>query len=199
MGRNHLILDLDETLVHSDEMTAEDIERMGREPDYRLDDMVGYYRPYLKQFLKYAFGAFKSVGVWTAGSPDYAESIVDLVFTQQGFPQPAFVLTSEDCVPRMENIGWHRYSKLKYKPLCKVWQMPGYSECNTVILDDRTDTAFQNTQNLILIPAFSVRSPQGPDDDYLKRFIAFSKAADIPNAPDVCKVDKTRWWLVNHQ
>lgn len=194
--RNHLILDLDETLLHSDDMSAADVRRMGRPPDYDLGDLRGYFRPHLREFLRYAFDNFASVGVWTAGTPDYAESIVSEVFDAQGLPRPAFVMNSRDCVARMENVGGQRYAKLKYKPLNKVWRRgPLHRASNTLILDDRTDTAWENAENLMLIPSFSVRSPLAPRDPFLRRFVQFSKQHNLPSVPDVRRVDKTQWWL----
>jgi len=192
----HLVLDLDETLVHSDEMRASDERRMRRAPDYDLGDMQGYYRPGLRAFLAWAFRTFESVGVWTAGSGDYAESIIDVVFKQQKLPLPKYVLSADDCEPKLENIGWHRYTRLQYKPLKKLWALcPELNAANTLVLDDRTDTACENTSNLLLIPAFSVRAPDAIGDDYLLRLQNFIKHNSVAELSDVRDIDKSTWWI----
>lgn len=196
MGKNHIVLDLDESLIFSDEMTVEHQKRMHRRPDYDIVDLQGYLRPFLKQFLTYVTDSFQSVGVWTAGTADYAESIIQQAFDNQGIPRPSFVFSAKDCQARMENISGNRYVKSKYKPLEKLWEK--YKDLkphNTLILDDRTDTARANTDNLMLIPSFSVYAPCSLNDDYLLRFIEYSEEVNLPCVDDVRRLDKTTWWL----
>lgn len=193
---NHLVLDLDETLVHSEVVGAAERQRMGRAADYDIGDMQGFYRPGLKRFLAWAFDTFASVGVWTAGSADYADSIVDVVFTQQGLPRPEFVLSADDCVARLENIAWHRYAKTQYKPLAKLWKRyPALNERNTLVLDDRTDTACENTPNLLLVPAFALYAPHATRDDYLYKLERWIERSGLATRSDVRTLDKSTWWL----
>jgi RNA polymerase II subunit A small phosphatase-like protein len=199
--RNTLVLDLDETLVHSSEADAlrpTEQSRMGRKPDYDLGDMRGYFRPHLQSFLRWAFDNF-NVGVWTAGSPEYANDIVRVVFEPLGL-KPIFVLNSRNCVPRLENVSGKEYAKLQCKPLAKVWsgEVPAARDLtpsNTLAIDDRADTALENLDNLLLIPAFSVNVPRAQRDDFLVKLQRFLTSSGLTTAHDVRKVDKTGWWF----
>ncbi len=63
-----IVLDLDETLIHSSERLLE------RSPDFIIDEFFVYKRPYLDAFLDHLFGRFE-VGVWTSGGAEYAEAV----------------------------------------------------------------------------------------------------------------------------
>jgi len=190
MSRRHtLVLDLDETLLHSDDATEEALAAFDRKPDYRVPgtSMVGWLRPHLKEFLEYAFDNFDVI-VWTAGSKEYADVVVPEAFRRHGVPMPRRVLSADDCVPRLENTGWYCYEKARYKPLPKLWQR-GLSHKNTLIVDDRADTASDNIANLILMPAFL------RDDDRLRQLQRWLERNDVPRRKNLATLDKTRWWL----
>lgn len=182
-----LVLDLDETLLHTDQATQETLQRFKRQPDYRVSGMVGWLRPHSKEFLRWAFKNFNII-VWTAGSREYAEVVVPELFTKQGLPMPQKVLAAENCVPRLENTGWYSYAKCRYKPLPKLWKR-GLNHRNTLIIDDRSDTASDNMENLLLIPTFE------RDDQYLRKLKDWLEANSAATLGDLSKLDKTTWWL----
>jgi RNA polymerase II subunit A small phosphatase-like protein len=78
MKKPLLVLDMDETLIH----TAHDDEQPPRAPDFTfsLDTCESsfdvYERPGVHEFLKQVSSDFE-VAVWTAGTRDYAEPILD--------------------------------------------------------------------------------------------------------------------------
>ena len=78
MKKPLLVLDMDETLIH----TANDDEQPSRAPDFTfsLDTCESsfdvYERPGVHEFLKQVASDFE-VAVWTAGTRDYAEPILD--------------------------------------------------------------------------------------------------------------------------
>lgn len=61
-----LILDLDETLIHSSS------KELGRPCDFRVFDFHVYKRPYLDKFLTEVFSYYK-VAIWSTGSDDYVD------------------------------------------------------------------------------------------------------------------------------
>jgi hypothetical protein len=189
MPRHTIVLDLDETLLHTEVYDQGVIKEFGRKPDYRLEEnnMVGWMRPHLKEFLAYLFDHFQVI-VWTAGNEQYAEAVVPKVFKANGLPMPERVFTGKDCVPRMVNTGWYKYEKSTYKPLPKLWKR-GLSRPGTLIVDDRADIASDNLENLILIPAFL------HDDEYLKVLREWLQANKVHERKDLAALDKTHWWL----
>ena len=189
MAKRHtIVLDLDETLLHSDE-APEALANFDRPPDYHVPNtsMVGWLRPHLKAFLEYLFDNFDVI-VWTAGSKEYADVVVPAAFREHGLPMPRRILSADDCGSRLENVGWQRYEKGRYKPLPKLWKR-GLSHKNTLIIDDRADTASDNIENLILMPEF-VR-----DDDYLLKLKRWLQRENVAKRSNLSLLDKTTWWL----
>lgn len=159
----HLVLDLDETFVHTFEneydldrfvgqLGSRDKERIKR---LEFTDGTGYYwtyiRPYAEEFLEMAFAEFESVGVWSAGSYEYVHKIVDIVFTKQ---RPNYIMTRNDCnavrTSKQEPI-------CKYKPLKNIYDArPDMNPSNTIIVDDRHDICGYNCLNNIRVPAFII-------------------------------------------
>jgi len=178
-----LVFDLDETLVHTTEKGPGRDRRFGRPPDYDLGDLVGWLRPGMAELLPYVFKRYRVV-VWTAGTREYANEIVPIIFGQHT-NQLAAVLAAEDCGQRLENHGWHLYAKTPYKPLCGQ----GLDMARTLIIDDRAETASDNIENLILMPVFN------EDDDYLLRLVQFLNRHRFDRLGDVRSVDKTAWWF----
>jgi len=159
----NIILDLDETLIHTfSDSEVSNINKVGlfnhplfRSRYYTLnlssegkdtDYYHGIFRPYYKQFLRFCLQYFKHVIVWSAGETEYVHAVVDKLF--KDLPEPFAVFTRPDCV--QEN-------KRYIKPLSKIFEslkeydISGY---NTFILDDNEHTFIKNPYNSIHIPAF---------------------------------------------
>lgn len=155
----NIILDLDETLVH----TIDDpgfkllnktkimsdprlIKYRDRILIFKLEDVVGkkgegldtdmwsILRPHLYEFLSFCFSYFDNVIIWSAGLRGYVREVVNRIFDPlQGIPAPRLIYTREDCVK--ENGGLH-------KPITKlISENPDLQGIvsleNTFILDDR--------------------------------------------------------------
>jgi hypothetical protein len=160
----HLILDLDETLVHTfgpyDDLHTmkDDMDDDQKKRIYSLkfstgDTMQGYVRPHVEEFLRVAFAEFESVGVWSAGTKEYVNLIVDLVFRER---RPAFVLSRDQC---NELRVRDEAMPCRYKPLDVIYhKYPDHNETNTVIVDDRHDICALNCMNNIRVPEFNMDS-----------------------------------------
>jgi len=160
----HLILDLDETLVHTFDITddfqafSDDLSDEQKQRVYVLkfpggETLVGYIRPHAEEFLKTAFEEFETVGVWSAGTEYYVNLIVGLLFTDQ---KPLFVMSRDQC---NELIVGKETTPCRYKPLEVVYHhYPDHNESNTVIVDDRHDICSLNCMNNIRIPEFQINS-----------------------------------------
>ena len=87
-----LILDLDETLVHTVEIDKP--QPVGITPDYVVGSCRHqvYRRPFLDQFLTIV-GQYYDLAVWSSAGSLYVEPTVELIFAD--FPAPLFVWSSD--------------------------------------------------------------------------------------------------------
>lgn len=214
-----IVLDLDETLVHSNEnlpqlrdlniMTNPKlIDLRGRVYELSMDDVVykkgqgvktemwGITRPHVKEFLIACFSYFKVVAVWSAGKKKYVEAIVDYLF--RDIKKPHVIYSRDDCEKTTDNI--------LTKPLEKMMKKePGLAKYmtleNTFILDDRR-SVFEtpNPDNGIQIPAyipdFNERSLR-TDDIAFKQLMTWLMRPDVMNSKDVRDLDKSNIFNVD--
>lgn len=213
-----IVLDLDETLVHSNENLSQlrDLNIMnnpklidlrGRVYELSMDDVVykkgqgiktemwGITRPHVKEFLIACFSYFKVVAVWSAGKKKYVEAIVDYLF--KDIKRPHVIYSRDDCEKTTDNI--------LTKPLEKMMkQEPGLAKYmtleNTFILDDRK-SVFEtpNPDNGIQIPAyipdFNERSLR-TDDIAFKQLMTWLLRPEVMHSLDVRDLDKSN--IFNH-
>lgn len=217
-----IVLDLDETLVHSNENMAQ-LQELGimtdpnlldlRQRTYQItmDDVVykkgegikttmwGIVRPHVKEFLVSCFSYFKVVIVWSAGKRKYVDAIVDFLF--KDIRRPHIVYSYDQCERTSNN--------LIVKPLTKMIEKePGLSKymslANSFIIDDR-NTVYSgyigdNPDNGIQIPAYnpafnlhSLRS----DDISLKQLMTWLSGHEVMDSPDVRTLDKSMIFRTN--
>jgi hypothetical protein len=210
-----LVLDLDETLVHSIAIKGDEAEglkaaeRIGvyTKPAYKdimarsyrikLNDPTtpkgtgviygcwGVTRPHALDFLRFAFRYFKAVIIWSAGVTEYVDEICRLLSRDL---RPFDILyTRDDCVMEGE---------ICTKPLAKlIKNHPEFGDLNNIlIVDDKLDGCLDNPDNAIIIPPYrpkatvsSIRS----DDDMLVRLQAWFETDEVINANDVRTLDKS--------
>lgn len=149
-----LVLDLDETLVHTVPKGTL-VSRTGKPNYYLWDGSMGFIRPGLKEFLSYVQRSFTHVGIWTAADARYASYIVEHVLKPLGF-RPKFILAGHHC-----EIVRYNGVLIRIKPLRTLWSRAEYNWLgatpeNTVVVDDRPETASANSGNLFQIPQFSL-------------------------------------------
>ena len=136
--RNLLILDLDETLIHSTETELE------YSAEFKVDRYYVYTRPHLQQFLQFCFENFQ-VAVWTASSGDYAQPIIDRIF-----PHPqhlAFLWSNDRCTLK---FNWQTGEYQFVKGLKKV-KKRGCPLANILFVDDRPENLVRQYSNLIQV------------------------------------------------
>ena len=92
-----IILDIDRTLVHSIEKYILKIE--GKEEEWKdmfewfdIDTHITFLRPNVWEFIDFLFTEGFEVGIFTAGSNDYAKQIVDILFVGRDLK---FVLSND--------------------------------------------------------------------------------------------------------
>lgn len=161
----HLVLDLDDTLLRTLHMPEfemiEDKENLAIPDivDYK-DQMFVYFRPYLRDFLKWAFTNCKTVSVFTYANAPYAKWIVESLFGHKFF----LVFSRESCIPK-ENAC--------IKPLEHMWctekaGLMGMDATNTIIIDDIPMTFEHNPSNGLQIDGYH---PLNQDDMALMNMI----------------------------
>ena len=207
---NFLILDLDETLLHtfSDMPDLAKLDNLSRpdQADMRqrlytiglqdavydrgvgdYSEMWGIRRHHLEEFLKFARGYFKEVIVWTAGRREYADNIVNSIF--RGLSRPRVIYNYDDCV-----LMKHRGDGYYTKPISKMIEQEqrladlGMSLKNTFIIDDRKTTFLPNTKNGIQIPAYSPKPTEKSirrEDNNLIKVANWFMRTDVINSNDV--------------
>jgi TFIIF-interacting CTD phosphatase-like protein len=156
-----IVLDLDETLVHTHEGSSVEMKKVQdalkkegqseRFYSFKLDGelMWGVKRPYYQTFLAWCRSQFDIVAVWTAGDTDYAEAIVSVLFEDDD--KPDIIWARPECV---RAHGTH------YKPMDKFFSsFPEIDRDNTVIIDDRADVAEYNPDILVEIPKYNPNKP----------------------------------------
>jgi RNA polymerase II subunit A small phosphatase-like protein len=169
-----LVLDLDETLIHS---VKEPLERT---PDFRAFQYFVYKRPGVDCFLSTCTELF-NLAVWTSAGEDYAHQIIKHIF-----PKPAqlrFVFSSERCSVRFD------YANGSYqilKPLRKL-KRKGYSLEKVLVVDDTPETFMDNYGNGILVRRYY----GGEDDEELLLLLKYLEL--IASVENVRSLEK-RWW-----
>ncbi len=172
-----IILDLDETLIHS-----ETNAKVMANPDFTFV-IAGekYYvrkRPGLDKFLAYVFSHFKTVGVWTAATKDYANKIVNNIFTPEQKAQLKYFMSRKHIIDGQ-------------KPLQRIFDQAGdakginnkqgetcttCTKYNTIMIDDNPDVLSNNPGNAIQVPQWLGK---GKDDYLFKLIIVLQSILDL--------------------
>ena len=169
-----LILDLDETLIHSSS------KELGRTCDFKVFDFYVYKRPYLDKFLKEAFSNYK-VAIWSTGSDDYVDLLAKEILPE-GF-QFEFVWGRNSCTARRmsaENVdfGYTDPGRIDYiKPIKKL-RNKGYNRERILIVDDSPHKVSDNYGNAIYVSEFTGNAS---DDELLRLSEYLKRIADVPN------------------
>lgn len=189
-----IILDLDETLVHTfDESSKNTFFEILYDPDLSVykkrlyytnevnnEHLYGIMRQDLHNFLYYCFSNFRLVAVWTAGISSYADAIVKIITND--LQSIKVVYSRNQCV--------NENGKL-IKPLSFMVDNPKLFGIirpeNVIMLDDKSSIAKYNIENLIKVPKFNPKTVDeaiASDDCFIKltKFFTsetFKKSKDV--------------------
>lgn len=170
-----MILDIDETLIHSTKHS------LGIDYNFRISRFYVYCRPGLKEFISFALNNFQ-VAIWSSASPNYVEVVVNNIF-----PDPSklkFYWASNRCTIRRD---WEYQEYYDIKDLKKVRRI-GYNKERILIVDDTPSKSERNYGNAIYIQPFC----GNPNDQYLYMLIEYLKT--IKDIENVREIDKRVWW-----
>jgi len=182
-----LVLDLDETLIS----THYDYE-VEADPDFTVslgEECMGrvYKRPYVEDFLEFAFENF-DVAVWTAAISEYAKVIVDNCFTEEQRQKLRFIWTREHCtsVEPAWNRGriWDNF----YIQRKLLRNIPGYQMNRILHVDNTFSTFSQNRRNGILVEDWNGFDWQNDQEllmlkEYLQEQYLVTPGRDVRSVP----------------
>jgi len=168
----NIFLDLDQTLISAEPGEEYDFTKNKHKAKlFNYKNMDGYYivfeRPGLQKFLDYIFKNF-NVSIWTAATKDYALFIIEnIIIGNRPERKLDWIFFSYHC-----NIS----SKIKNgtKDLAVIWDVyniPGYSHKNTVILDDYSEVFNTQPGNCIIAKIFEFTDEGSENDDFLLKLI----------------------------
>jgi len=162
-----IVLDMDETLVHSTEEGT-----VPEDGDFMVLGYAVRKRPYLEVFLNYLLGdPDYEVGIWTAGTHDYAHGILDnIVHDKSVF---SFIMTRENC------------DQNRNKPLFRIKDKYGYNihAHDILIIDDKDGVTCHHHLNHLKIKEFE----GDMDDTELYELMQFlEENRDRPSEYYVC-------------
>lgn len=196
-----ICLDLDMTLVYVT-FHADKINNLEKDPVYekyknkfciqtlvdpvdkskkgygKSEKFLLFYRPYVKEFIKYLFDNFGEVHIWSAAHFRYVRALEYLIFPEDRTAKK--VLSKQHC-----EIG-ENY-------VLKDLSTQGYDLSKTIIIDDRDDTFSNNPDNAIHIPEFKPNgSPESLEnqDDCLLKIMEFFDRIDYSNVEDIRTINK---------
>jgi len=169
-----VVLDLDETLVHSRRKPLED-----RRPDFWWAGYAVYVRPGALAFLQ-RLGQWARVAVWTASDEDYALPILARLLRADPEDHFEFVWTAERCLAAPGS------DVPLLKPLSEVFAL-GFPPERTVVVDNRPATFARNREHGIAVLDYL----GAPEDRELEQLAGFLE--ELVAAPDVRTVPKRPW------
>jgi len=182
-----LILDLDETLVHSK------VENVDFVPDFELFDYKVIKRPYLAKFLTNCSKNFK-IAIWSSASDDYVAEMVKQIIPDSIELEFVWGRSKATYRPTFE-LNEIRYAANEHfyyiKRLKKIKQI-GYRLEKALIVDDTPHKSKENYGNAIYVKEF-YGEPEDNELQILEKYLF-----DIKDIADVRKIEK-RGWRLNYE
>lgn len=173
-GKKLLVLDLDETLLHSR------LEPIDRRADLSLVGYHTYLRTHVSEFVGSCRRLF-DLAVWTAATNDYASDAVKALFGEQ--EALAFVWARDRCSQRFDLESGERHW---HKDLKKVKRL-GYDLEQVIVVDDSALSYARHYGNLVQVRPFR----GDPEDDELLALIDY--LAFLASVPSVRSLEKRSW------
>lgn len=158
---SHLVLDIDGTLI----LESDD------------PDILPEARPYLKEFLTFAFDTFETVSLWSAAGRRWVELVDILVFRpilREIGKEWYLVWDEKRCVTQYSQYD-DKPNPCAVKPLKKLFRPSDYphTKHNTLVVDNTPSTYKLNYGNAVAVPTYK---PDSKDDKHLLLVIEHIKA-----------------------
>lgn len=146
-----IVLDIDETLIHSKHMTSVPNDKFKKQSDinFKLHDVYYYIhiRPHAQEFLQKVFENFDHVCIWTAAEKSYAKKIISKLMTPKQQQDLLEFWSRKNCVIKDGNYT---------KPLSKLFEKHSFLNAkNTVLVDNNELITRLNKGTSINVPDFT--------------------------------------------
>lgn len=153
----HLILDLDETLIHTFEITKQFSKKNASIADFYFNIDGQYFwvvkRPGLDLFLEFAFKYFQ-IGIWTAADKEYAKQICKHILSLDQLHKIKFIYSRNFC-----HLDRNQSPPCFTKPLQKIFELfPTFNSRNTIMIDNTLHVMKYNPYNGVHISDFTGQS-----------------------------------------
>lgn len=164
---NHIVLDLDNTLIHSVKAKSASPRSLTRDDLqwFVNGSYVTFIRPWVKMFINYIYENFAKVSVWTAAEAEYATKIVNSIFDPD--QKLHLFLTREFCEASSEATGTSK--NLEW--LQKNFTSANISNDLMIIVDDLNEVYETQPANCINIIGWYVTEPDAAQDRELLKII----------------------------
>ena len=154
MTKLKLFLDLDSTLIYSEDLVDYDKKKNSKKQAlFKYKDMDKEYRvferPHLDKFLDYVFENF-DVSVWTAASKDYAIFIIKHILLKKPNRKLNYILFSYHC----DYSDKHKKGTKDLEMLWDFYKIKDYNKDNTRIIDDYDEVYHTQPKNCFRIKPF---------------------------------------------
>lgn len=138
-----VVLDIDRTLVHSVPKYIAKDEWKDTFEWFDIITHISFIRPHVRDFIEFLFNDGYNVGIFTAGSREYAEEVVEELFKER---KPLFIFSNNEYDEAFDLYG-------KMKPIEYIMEKyPG--EC--ILIDDSNSVYKDNMERCYRIKPFFV-------------------------------------------
>ncbi len=147
-----VILDIDRTLVHSVEKHLVKEEWKDMFEWFDIDSHITFLRPKVWELIDFLFNEGYEVGIFTAGSKEYAEQIVERLFAGRDLK---FVFSNDDYIEALDKYNAHKpikYVSEKYPLTQKGFGGDG----EWLIIDDSSFVKYDNKERCYQVKPFVV-------------------------------------------
>lgn len=175
MHKYNIVLDLDHTLLSSEEIDELKLSKWGNKSEkFKFLNMDGYYlvylRPGVQKFLDYIFKNF-NVSVWTAASKEYALWIVKEIIlpTCRSGRKLDWVFFDYHCEKSIQTFDGSKDLRM----LWDIYKIPQFNQQNTFIIDDYDEVFRTQPKNCIISPGFHLKNKGSEDDSFLIDLIEY--------------------------
>lgn len=169
-----LILDVDETLLHSAE------KKLDRNPNCEVGPYYVYFRPGLVDFLIAAQRRYL-IAFWSSSSRHYLENILQAAIPDE--IEPAFIWSRERCVTRYDSEQLENYF---VKDLRKV-ERKGFDLKKILIVDDTPQKVERHYGNAIYVKSYF------GDESDKELFKLADYLETLASVSDVRTIEKRNW------
>jgi TFIIF-interacting CTD phosphatase-like protein len=169
-----LILDLDETLLHST------MFHVNRDPDFELGLAQAYLRPGLQGFMHSVLDWFET-GIWTAATREYTMDAIARFVKEPG--RLSFIWSREQCSAQIDKTTGEEY---RIKDLSSVLAL-GHSVESIIIVDDDSRPWGEYQENVVLVEKYRGESADH-DLELLLKYLEI-----LGPVQDVRAIDKKGW------